>query len=585
MERLNELLAILNDEGQRANLSDEEIAAHEQELLALFDDVRAGNVDGITRGDLDVLEQCANGVAACQIEAAARYEAAAVAEARIEELAKAIGKNSDDTEGDDAESDEAPEEAPAADDTPAESDDADSDDDDAEEVVEVEDVPEPVAAAAPRPALSKVTPPADRRPVPARTESPIRALMENRNVTLTELADLMVQAREDFIGWDGQGPASKLRVGRISLDLPEERQLRVGDDRGNSAKIDAVIAGAMDPATYDDPAVQAIVASGGFCAPTPADYTLEQISGAQRPLRDSLPRVGGERGGLRFARPPGLADVVVDTTDNAVGEWTNATDLSPGEATKEYQTPACATIVEVLTKAIYQQLQFGNFGTRAFPEWVQVWIQNTAAAWARKAEGEILDDVSSNSTPMTFARQLGAYRDFLAAVTQLRTAEVNRQRMPADAMTRVWVPAWAVGSFQQDMVREGYNRPEVIDRAKVVSDLRALNANVTFYEDTRSGAGQIVAAQGAGNDMRDLPNVLEWYHFHEGAHVHVDGGTLDLGIVRDGTLVSTNDYRIFSESWEVTGYRGIFSHRVRQTICPDGGAQAASDVAICDSAS
>lgn len=41
-----------------------------------------------------------------------------------------------------------------------------------------------------------------------------------------------------------------------------------------------------------------------------------------------------------------------------------------------------------------------------------------------------------------------------------------------------------------------------------------------------------------------------WYLFPEGTFSRADAGTLDLGVVRDSTLNSTNDYRYFAESWE-----------------------------------
>ena len=43
---------------------------------------------------------------------------------------------------------------------------------------------------------------------------------------------------------------------------------------------------------------------------------------------------------------------------------------------------------------------------------------------------------------------------------------------------------------------------------------------------------------------------MEWAIFPEGEFLHLDAGTLDLGIVRDSTLNSTNDFQIFGENFE-----------------------------------
>ncbi len=40
---------------------------------------------------------------------------------------------------------------------------------------------------------------------------------------------------------------------------------------------------------------------------------------------------------------------------------------------------------------------------------------------------------------------------------------------------------------------------------------------------------------------------VKWFLFPQG--VYIDGGTLDLGIVRDSALNSTNDFQIFGESF------------------------------------
>jgi hypothetical protein len=58
--------------------------------------------------------------------------------------------------------------------------------------------------------------------------------------------------------------------------------------------------------------------------------------------------------------------------------------------------------------------------------------------------------------------------------------------------------------------------------------------------------------------------------WHPGAHLFLDGGTLDLGIVRDSTLNSTNDYQQFMETFEGHAFIGVESLWVEQDICPSG---------------
>jgi hypothetical protein len=54
----------------------------------------------------------------------------------------------------------------------------------------------------------------------------------------------------------------------------------------------------------------------------------------------------------------------------------------------------------------------------------------------------------------------------------------------------------------------------------------------------------------------------------------LDGGTLDLGLVRDSTLNSTNDYKIFLETFEGVAKVGVESLRVTTPVILAGASAA-----------
>lgn len=604
MDRLLEIQGILADEDARAALTDEELVALEQELMALFDAIRAGEVEDVEVDDTERLNEIVVATEQIRTEAATRIEAreaeeAEQAEARAEReaaTAELERRMRGEVEDPDAEGDEAT--------TTEENGDEGADDGDAgggadggdeestveeeQELVTAGGAPAPIelpslADLAARGAQRPVAPP--RGHAGARTEHPfIRALTDGTTVTLTDFAQLMWEKRQDFGAYSGDGE-ERVRLGRISIRdaFSEERRLYPEDSQFvNDRKVEALVAAAEDPASWTDE----IVASGGFCAPTEALYDLEQISTAARPLRDGLPDFRADRGGIRFTPPPDLGDVLVDQSGGAVGEWSNATDTNPGGATKSCQTVTCQAVTEVLTRAIYRCLGFGNFQSRAYPENVQAWVLNAASAWARKSEQEALDDISANSTPVTTTKLIGAMPDLLAMIIQLRAGEVNRQRMGPRDRLRVLLPAWVVDLFAVDGLRrmpgDGF---KVYSEGDVRGLLAAAGVNATFYIDQRTGGDQIFGAQGAGNDLKDFPDVVEWFAFHEGAHTYLDGGELDLGLVRDSTLNNTNDYRIFAEHWQAVAFRGIFSYRVRSTVCPTGEAAALTSTSTLCAAS
>jgi hypothetical protein len=569
---MKDLTEILGDAKESKDLSDQALSDVEHALTNLFDDIRSGKVEEVKPNDTARLRTITEAITSIRDEAAGRiaFAEANLAEANeLEAIIRPAGK-------------EVVEEVEAE--VVAEAE--------AEVVAEAEaivaEAPELIIASAeveilPSPSLSDLAAlrPASQTPVvtmPAQSDT-IRSLADGSELNVRQFAELLISRREDFGAFSGQG-TERVRLGRQSLDLSSDRTLARNDSTvSNTEKIEAIVASAMSPSAWTD----SLVASGGFCAPTENDYSLEQLSGAQRPVRDSLPRFVADRGGIRFVTPPNLADVLVDTNGGAVGAWDNATDISPGESIKSTQVVACGQTVEALTQAIYRSIQFGNFTSRAFPEYVETWIKNTAAAHSRFAETQLLDSIDADSVAVTTTQVLGTTRDLLPYIAQLAAGERNRQRLAPNARLRVMIPAWVVQSIQSDIIRQGNIELKVIGESDIRAYFSALNVNVSFYEDTRSGAGQQFAAQGAGADLRNFPATVEWFMFHEGAHVFLDGGTLDLGLVRDSTLNETNDYRLFVETFEATAFRGLFSYRVRSAICADGSAAAPVDAtSICD---
>jgi hypothetical protein len=65
---------------------------------------------------------------------------------------------------------------------------------------------------------------------------------------------------------------------------------------------------------------------------------------------------------------------------------------------------------------------------------------------------------------------------------------------------------------------------------------------------------------------------MAWFLFVEGSFQHLDGGQLNLGVVRDSLLDSTNDYETFTEVFEGIAFRGLECYQVQQQVFPAGGS-------------
>ena len=65
---------------------------------------------------------------------------------------------------------------------------------------------------------------------------------------------------------------------------------------------------------------------------------------------------------------------------------------------------------------------------------------------------------------------------------------------------------------------------------------------------------------------------MQWALYIEGTFLHLDAGVLELGVVRDSTLNSTNDYQVFGETFENVARIGPTQSALwfTSTVCPSG---------------
>lgn len=347
---------------------------------------------------------------------------------------------------------------------------------------------------------------------------------------------------------------------------PENRQLTEG-----------LTASAIRDALESVIGPQALLASGGLCAPVTPYYELMTVATAARPVRDALASFQAVRGGLQFGSPLNLADVAA-----GVGVKTEAEDAQGGTfALKDCLFVECPDFSTVTLNMIYRCLQFGNLNSRAFPEMVNQAIELAIAYHARVAEAQLLDYIGDNSTHTTQALQYGATSTLIDSLLYAAAGMRSRNRMSIDSRFRVLLPAWARELLATDVVNSQFMRFDV-KPGDVDGLLRSYGVEPTWYLDSESGLtnDQVFGTQSAGA-LLDFPNTLQAYIFPEGSFLFLDGGTLDLGVVRDSTLNSTNDFEVFAETFEAAAYVGVESLRIQAIVCPSGAVAAPSTAITC----
>ena len=391
------------------------------------------------------------------------------------------------------------------------------------------------------------------------------------------------------IGSRGTGNGEQHTVASFNIDYPTDRRLVQGDRTVNESRMDAVAS------------PEAVVAAGGICAPLPIDEELITYGSTNRPVRDSLPRFNAERGGVIYLTPPTLADV-----DGAVSIWTLADDyaaigadlptdgLLPGEvparsaadgtlgtsvypshisgADTDVDGPVkpciritCGEEIRAYVDAIPSCFTIGNMQARAYPELVEKHLELALVWQARFGEQRLLTRIGNLSTKVRTKATHGITRDFLNALSQAVAGFRSRHRLDENFRLHAILPVWFRDAIRADMLLQiagdGQDATFGLTNATIDRWIAERGVNVTWALDGE--AGQVFGDQdgeptlsgvnvtpGTEADLVEFPDEVVWYLFPEGGFVFLDGGTLDLGIVRDSTLNSKNDYQIFVETFE-----------------------------------
>ena len=373
-------------------------------------------------------------------------------------------------------------------------------------------------------------------------------------------------------------PRGDVLLASARYAYPEERVLG-SDAWENSRKMGAV----TDP--------QALVASGGICLPVNVDYTVPTWATADRPLRDALPSFEATRGGLRYVQPPDIGALA-----GATGIWSEATDASPGASTKPVISIACGTEELVYVEAVSTRLGFGNMQSRFAPEQIAANTDLAVAAAARIAENNLLNLIAaacvSGVTQGTGGGVgLGATRDLLTGIYQAVAAYRNAHRIPRSQTITAIFPDWLNELVKIDMAREiGHQQDSswnslMISDAQVRELLSNAGLNPIFHLDGQpssvsGGVAQTFAVQSGSTSIESFPSKMVWYLFPEGQIQFLDGGRLDLGVVRDSTLDATNDYETFVETFEGVAFRGFASGAIQyvSTLCANGTSAGTVDM-------
>lgn len=356
------------------------------------------------------------------------------------------------------------------------------------------------------------------------------SLFPDRNA----VADAMLGKLRTFRNAQG-GNGDQYIVASIQAPpVSDDRFLKADDAETNLAKIRAVTA------------PEAIIASGGYCAPLEVKYDIFGLGVADRPVKGALAGFQADRGGIRYVTPPKLGDLAA-----AVSLWTAANDATPSNpTTKPCVIVTCAPEQTALVDAVTLCLQFGNLMTRAYPELVNRNNEIALVQQARFAETTLLSKITALSTAVSSTKVYGTARDALQAVARAAVNYRARHRMNPEDKLRAIVPFWVLDEIRED-VASSFDGDLDIANAVITGWFNDRNVNISWTLDEGFMQAQAVGA------LNDFPSSFRFWIYAEGTFLVLDGGSLDIGVVRDSTLVGTNDYKTFVETFETVAKVGI----------------------------
>ena len=501
-----------------ADLSVEDIAKIEAELVTEFDAMLdAGSTD------VAVMTEIADAIEAIRAEQIARAEAEKVAADAVAALAERVHVAEPEVE------------------IVAESDpEGDDDADEAEAVVETAEEstqPEAAEAEATEQERELVTASADKTP-----KAPSASAVARRS-SKPEVAEaqpeVVITAAADIPGFSGGATINTIEMAKAmhakartlsngsgmvpvaSVNLPITH--KVGADMAQNLD---VIAEATAP--------EALTAAG-WCAPSQSLYTLFGVDAGDGLL--DLPTVQVTRGGLNVPSFIGIGDA-----SGALWEWTEE-DQGNEESSKPCLYIPCPDFTDYRLKAEGLCLTNGNLTDRAFPELTSRFIALAINAHLHRVSAAMVNDISLSATGVTMNAVASSAAGSILHAIDLQVADYRSQyRMSVNSVLEAIFPLWAKELIRADFaLRSGVLLTNVTD-AMIDDHFAARKVRAQFVHDYQPLFGAAVVPPVPAAPAQAFPTTMDFLLYPAGAYIKGDGGTIDLGVVRDSVLNATNDY-------------------------------------------
>jgi hypothetical protein len=261
----------------------------------------------------------------------------------------------------------------------------------------------------------------------------------------------------------------------------------------------------------------------------------------------------------------GFEDAV---TNGGLWDWTEA-DQNSGEASKPCVYIPCPDFTDYRLIAEGICVTNGNLTDRAFPELTQRYVELVINAHLHRVSQQIVNTINGTATgvsvtPLSATSSAGR----LLSAIDLQVADYrSKYRMSVNSVLEVILPLWAKEMLRADFAnRAGVNMTNVTD-AQIDEHFAVRKVRAQFLHDWQP----ISTPSNYYAPNTEFPFQLQFLLFPAGGYVRGDGGTIDLGVVRDSVLNATNDYTAaWTEQMYLVAQLGPKARNVAVTLAEGG---------------
>lgn len=357
------------------------------------------------------------------------------------------------------------------------------------------------------------------------------------------------------------------------------------DDRTNPSKIEEL----WHSMTQDGGKQDALLAGGGWCAPSEISYNFFNIADTPSGLID-LPTVGVTRGGIRYPVSPAIGDVFFQSggSNPASGLggfafafsnasdpwlWTESDDILTvtGSVNKPTLRVPCPTFSEDRLEAYGISLTAGNLTDDAYPEATQNFIKLLRAAYAHVINARKISLMVARSTSAIAvgAANKPAAQTIYDAVELAAVDYRAKFGMREDAVLEVVLPMWILAVLRADFAWRTQVERESVSNAQLMTWFTDRAVRAQFVSDW-----QVRGSSQFGNNSANMtawPTSADFLMYAAGTFLHGNGLQLDLGVIRDSVLNAENDYSaLWAEEAHLIAKVGHESRRYTATFAVNG---------------